>query len=171
MDPSKLEYLNKNHLMETWSQPHGLNALADRVAGLVKETFPDRYACAPRTSRPQPGTHVYTSEYTTVDHIKQVILALQVYYHPDWTEELLNLANRVGLPTSWTFQNLRLTSLSNLTTDHRRRSPWSSPFLRLTSVGGHPFDPGLLVDVGCVSSKNLDQYGPKTRIGRVLDGG
>jgi len=58
LDPSKLEYLNKNHLMETWSQPHGLNALADRVVGSVKEAFPD-------------------SEYTTVDHIKQVILALQ----------------------------------------------------------------------------------------------
>ena len=86
--------------METWSQPHGLNALADRVASLVKETFPDRYACAPRTPRPQSGTHGRTSEYTTVDHIKQVILALQVYHHPDLTEELLNLANRVGLPTS-----------------------------------------------------------------------
>ena len=44
MDPLKLEHLNKNHLMETWSQPHGLNALANRVIGPVKEAFPDRYA-------------------------------------------------------------------------------------------------------------------------------
>ena len=33
--------------------------------------FPDRYVCAPCTPRPQPGTHGYTSEYTTVDHINQ----------------------------------------------------------------------------------------------------
>ena len=45
LDPSKLEYLNKNHLMETWSQPDGLNTLANRTIGLVKEAFPDR--CAP----------------------------------------------------------------------------------------------------------------------------
>ena len=43
LDPSKLEYLNKNHLMETWSQPDGLNTLANRVIGTVKEAFPDRY--------------------------------------------------------------------------------------------------------------------------------
>ena len=43
LDPSKLEYLNKNHLMEMWSQPDGLNALASRVVGSVKEAFPDRY--------------------------------------------------------------------------------------------------------------------------------
>ena len=42
LDPSKLEHLNKNHLMETWSQPDGLNALANRVIGSVKEAFPDR---------------------------------------------------------------------------------------------------------------------------------
>ncbi|KAF9647742.1 glutamyl-tRNA synthetase [Thelephora ganbajun] len=58
LDPLKLEYLNKNHLMETWSQPRGLNALANRVIGSVEEAFPN-------------------SEYTTVDHIKRVILALQ----------------------------------------------------------------------------------------------
>ncbi|KAF9649054.1 Nucleotidylyl transferase [Thelephora ganbajun] len=57
-DPSKLEYPNKNHLMETWSQPHGLNVLVNRAIGPVKEAFPD-------------------SEYTTMDHIKQVILALR----------------------------------------------------------------------------------------------
>lgn len=76
MDPSKLEYLNKNHLMETWSQPHGLNALADRVVGSVKEAFPDRCVCAYLTY--DPNSQPALSEYTTVDHIKQVILALQV---------------------------------------------------------------------------------------------
>ena len=45
LDPAKLEYLNKNHLMETWSRPDGLNALADRVVGLVREAFPDKYGC------------------------------------------------------------------------------------------------------------------------------
>ena len=52
LDPSKLEYLNKNHLMETWSQPHGLNALANRVIGSVKEAFPDRCVCATYISHP-----------------------------------------------------------------------------------------------------------------------
>lgn len=58
LDSTKLECLNKNHLMETWSQPEGLNALANRAIISVKEAFPN-------------------SEYTTPDHTKQVILALQ----------------------------------------------------------------------------------------------
>jgi len=58
LDRPKLEYLNKNHLMETWSQPDGLNALANRAIGSVKEAFPN-------------------SSYATVDDVKQVILALQ----------------------------------------------------------------------------------------------
>ena len=36
LDPLKLEYLNKNHPMETWSQADGLNGLADRVFGSVR---------------------------------------------------------------------------------------------------------------------------------------
>ena len=36
--------------METWSQHHELNTLADRIAGLVKEAFPDRCTCAPKGS-------------------------------------------------------------------------------------------------------------------------
>ena len=36
LDPSKLECLNKNHLMEMWSQADGLNGLADHVVGLVR---------------------------------------------------------------------------------------------------------------------------------------
>jgi hypothetical protein len=38
LDPQKLEYLNKNHLVETWSQRNdGLNSLANRVIVSVGE--------------------------------------------------------------------------------------------------------------------------------------
>ena len=54
MDGPKLEYLNKNHLMETWSQPDGLNALADRAIGPVKEAFPNRCVFHSRLSSGAP---------------------------------------------------------------------------------------------------------------------
>jgi len=41
LDGSKPEYPHKNHLMETWSQQHGLYALADRAVGPVKEASPN----------------------------------------------------------------------------------------------------------------------------------
>lgn len=42
MDPSKLEYLNKHHLMRAWSSPEGLRALATRAHRLVKDAYPSR---------------------------------------------------------------------------------------------------------------------------------
>ena len=36
LDPLKLEYLNKNHPMETWFQADGLNGSADRVVVSVR---------------------------------------------------------------------------------------------------------------------------------------
>lgn len=77
MDGPKLEYLNKNHLMETWSQPDGLNALADRAIGPVKEAFPNRCVFHSPLLR-SPALTVRPSKYATVDNVKQVILALQV---------------------------------------------------------------------------------------------
>ena len=56
MDPSKLEYLNKNHLMETWSQPDGLNTLANRAIGSIQEAFPDRCILVTRTHRQRSHT-------------------------------------------------------------------------------------------------------------------
>ncbi|KAF4566578.1 Glutamate--tRNA ligase mitochondrial [Pleurotus pulmonarius] len=58
LDPTKLEYLNKHHLMRVWSTPEGLDSLAHRLHGLVKEAFP-------------------ASPFTTVDYIKKIILILQ----------------------------------------------------------------------------------------------
>ena len=42
LDLRKLEYLNKHHLMLTWSTSDGLESLAKRVYPLVKEAFPKR---------------------------------------------------------------------------------------------------------------------------------
>jgi len=57
LDPSKLEYLNKHHLMRIWSTPDGLDYLAQRAHGHIKGAFP-------------------TSQYTSIDYIKHVIVAL-----------------------------------------------------------------------------------------------
>ncbi|KAG6831645.1 hypothetical protein H0H92_008722 [Tricholoma furcatifolium] len=59
LDPAKLEYLNKHHLMRLWETPDGLQSLAERVHDEVKAAFP-------------------TSPYTSIAYIKDVILALEV---------------------------------------------------------------------------------------------
>lgn len=46
LDPVKLEFLNKHHLMRAWSSPAGLKALSERVQDLVKEAFPTRWVGA-----------------------------------------------------------------------------------------------------------------------------
>ncbi len=43
LDPTKLEYMNKHHLMQVMSTPEGLRTLAERTLPFVKEHFPDRY--------------------------------------------------------------------------------------------------------------------------------
>ncbi|GJE98035.1 glutamyl-tRNA synthetase [Phanerochaete sordida] len=58
LDPMKLEYLNKHHLMRTMSSDDGLTELAERVHDIVKAAFP-------------------LSPHTTVPEIKRVIQALQ----------------------------------------------------------------------------------------------
>jgi len=96
---------------------------------------------------PNPTLITRTSEYTTADHIKQVILALQVWCHADLTDGLFNSVDRVELPTSSISQNSPLTSLSSLTMDHKRRNRWSSPFPRQTSVGCNPVIQSLWLSV------------------------
>ena len=78
MVPSKLERLSRNHLVETWSQPDGLNALSKCAVGSVKEAFPDRCDLIMRIRRQEPTLTDHASNYTTVDHTTKVILALQV---------------------------------------------------------------------------------------------
>ena len=46
LDPAKLEYMNKHHLMQLMSTPAGLGTLAERALPFVKEQFPNRYACS-----------------------------------------------------------------------------------------------------------------------------
>ncbi|KAG6874159.1 hypothetical protein C0995_005577 [Termitomyces sp. Mi166 len=58
LDPNKLEYLNKHYLMRVWSTPDGLQSLAERAHSEVKAAFP-------------------TSSHTSIEDIKNVILALQ----------------------------------------------------------------------------------------------
>ena len=42
LDPGKLEYINKQHLMRAWSTPEGLHNLAERVHEGIKTLFPHR---------------------------------------------------------------------------------------------------------------------------------
>ena len=44
LDPMKLEYLNKHHLMRTMATDDGLTDLAERVHDTVKAAFPLRCA-------------------------------------------------------------------------------------------------------------------------------
>lgn len=43
LDRAKLEYINKRHLMRTWSKPQRLEDLAKKVHEEIKEQFPSRY--------------------------------------------------------------------------------------------------------------------------------
>ncbi|KAJ3483560.1 hypothetical protein NLI96_g6232 [Meripilus lineatus] len=58
LDPQKLEYLNKHHLMREMAEPGGLTSLAERAHPNVKAAFP-------------PSPH------TSVEYITQVITTLQ----------------------------------------------------------------------------------------------
>ncbi|KAL0563947.1 Glutamate--tRNA ligase mitochondrial [Marasmius crinis-equi] len=58
LDPGKLEYINKHHLMRQWESAEGLRELAERVHGLVKGRFPD-------------------SQYTTVENVMHAIRILE----------------------------------------------------------------------------------------------
>jgi len=58
LDPMKLEYLNKHHLMRSMSSDDNLTELAERSHPVIKKAFP-------------------SSQYTTVPYVKQVILSLQ----------------------------------------------------------------------------------------------
>ncbi|KXN88041.1 Glutamate--tRNA ligase [Leucoagaricus sp. SymC.cos] len=95
LDPAKLEYINKRHLMRTWSNPEGLEDLAEKVHEEIKERFP-------------------LSQYTSLDHIKDGILLLEgrltnVYdipIHAPWlfiepdhkTREAQDMLKRISAP-------------------------------------------------------------------------
>lgn len=74
------------------------------------------------------------STYTTTDHIKRVILALQVWCHVNRWKCQFNPSNRVESSTSLTFQTSLHISSSSLTTGRERRNQWLSPSLRLILV-------------------------------------
>ena len=74
----KLEYINKRHLMRTWSTPEGLESLAKRVHGRVKEAFSSR-SVIQDIGDSQHLTRITYSQYTTVGYIKHAILTLEVY--------------------------------------------------------------------------------------------
>ncbi len=42
LDPSKLDYINKHHLMQLMSKPEGLQKLAECALPYVREVYPDR---------------------------------------------------------------------------------------------------------------------------------
>ncbi|KJA20865.1 hypothetical protein HYPSUDRAFT_166443 [Hypholoma sublateritium FD-334 SS-4] len=58
LEASKLEYINRHHLMRQLLSPNGLDSCANKVHSQIKEVFP-------------------TSQYTTVDIIKQAITILE----------------------------------------------------------------------------------------------
>lgn len=90
LDPAKLEYLNKHHLMQTWSTPQGLHYLAERAHDGIKVAFPTRCAIgllSPSLSRADE-IRMIDSQYTTIDYIKSVILTLEV------CRPLVNIINK-----------------------------------------------------------------------------
>ena len=46
LDASKLEYINKHHLMRAALTDAGIQALAEKALDQIKESFPRRWACA-----------------------------------------------------------------------------------------------------------------------------
>ena len=77
LDQGKLEYINKRHLMRTWSTPEGLEDLAEKVHEEIKEQFPSRYHSLPPNCCSIVDKLV-VSQYTSIDHIKDAILLLEV---------------------------------------------------------------------------------------------
>ncbi|KAF8621852.1 hypothetical protein AX15_007468 [Amanita polypyramis BW_CC] len=58
LDPGKLEFINKQHLIRAWSTPEGLHSLAERVHEQVRTIFPH-------------------SLFTSVENIKHAIILLE----------------------------------------------------------------------------------------------
>ncbi len=80
LDPGKLEYLNRHHLMMQWTQEDGLQRLAERVHERVKETFPMRFVAPSRLIHLLNPLY---SKYTSLPMIKRVIQVLEVRWHSD----------------------------------------------------------------------------------------
>ena len=79
LDKAKLEYINKRHLMRTWSTPEGLKNLAEKAHEEIKERFPSRYysGILPLIAVPFLKSWFF-SPYTSIDLVKDAILLLEV---------------------------------------------------------------------------------------------
>ena len=79
LEASKLEYINKHHLMHAASTPAGIQELAEKVHNQIKESFPGRWAWAIVYLLSRSSDFVYhNSPYATIDRIKQAIVILEV---------------------------------------------------------------------------------------------
>ncbi|KAL0950568.1 hypothetical protein HGRIS_007370 [Hohenbuehelia grisea] len=111
LDPTKLEYLNKHHLMRAWSTDAGLDAIAQRAHVSIKDAFP-------------------TSQYTTTEYIGRVIKALE--------GRLTNIQD-IPLLAPYLFVEPNLSSIEaqdmakGLTDDTRQRT-FDATVKRLTSA-------------------------------------
>ena len=75
LEASKLEYINKHHLMRAASTATGIQVLAEKVHNRIRESFPRRWAWL------SLFLHIlftHSSQNATIDRIKQAIVILEV---------------------------------------------------------------------------------------------
>ncbi|RXW18600.1 hypothetical protein EST38_g7256 [Candolleomyces aberdarensis] len=93
LDPMKLEYLNKQHLLQQRSTSDGLTAMAERVHDLVKDAFPE----SPHTSVEMIEKAILLLEGRLTNLKELPIHAFYLFEEPDLgSEEAIEMVNALN---------------------------------------------------------------------------
>ena len=81
LDPEKLEYINKHHLMQLMQTQEGLTKLAQRTQPFVEAAYPNKLVLSSTRIRPYLQ-RASVSSYASVPYLEHVISVLQVCFTP-----------------------------------------------------------------------------------------
>ena len=81
LDPEKLEYINKHHLMQLMQTQEGLTKLAQRAQPFVEAAYPNKLVLSSTRIRLYLQ-RAFVSSYVSVPYLEHVISVLQVRFTP-----------------------------------------------------------------------------------------
>jgi hypothetical protein len=87
LDMNQSKYINKHHLMSIWRTRGGLNELAHRIRGFIKNNIPSIWSSIVTLFQASFGCWSSFSSHPTVDNIKSAISLLQVSPNNEYSLE------------------------------------------------------------------------------------
>ncbi|KAF9219057.1 glutamyl-tRNA synthetase [Gyrodon lividus] len=148
LDPVKLEYLNKHHLMRSWKSDQGTSFHAHRVHHLVRASFP-------------------SSQYTTPEYIAKVIHVLQGRITN--INDVPVLAPYFYIDPDYATPEAQLMRLSISTEDYRRALDVAVHHLAVQPDASGISDLGVIVHSAC-DATGLKQKVFMTALRHALSG-